>query len=136
MASYRSENRNIAFNVSQIERALKDAQGKVDLLCFGEAFLQGFDSMCWKYETDQDVQEDYYNQLIDMVHELKEITPNFGIFITIYPGVEALLPAAEISDEHINLNAKYNIGDEIKAQIKKFTPEEHRIGLSVKGLTE
>lgn len=34
-----------------------------------------------KYETDQDVQEDYYNQLIDMVHELKEITPAFGIFI-------------------------------------------------------
>lgn len=61
---------------------------------------------------------------------------SFGIFITIYPGVEALLPAAEISDEHINLNSKYNIGDEIKVQIKKFTPEEHRIGLSIKDLAE
>ena len=40
LASYRSENRNTAFNVSQIERALKEAQGKVDLLCFGEAFLR------------------------------------------------------------------------------------------------
>ena len=53
LASYRSENRNTAFNISQIERALKEAQGKVDLLCFGEAFLQGFDSLDWKYETDK-----------------------------------------------------------------------------------
>ncbi|MBE7705652.1 MAG: S1 RNA-binding domain-containing protein [Cyanobacteria bacterium SIG30] len=59
---------------------------------------------------------------------------NFGMFINIFPGVEALLPSAEISDEHVNLNNKYNVGDEIKVQIKKFTPEEHRIGLSIKEL--
>lgn len=37
----------------QIERALKEAAGKADLLCFGEAFLQGFDSLIWEYKTDQ-----------------------------------------------------------------------------------
>jgi small subunit ribosomal protein S1 len=26
----------------------------------------------------------------------------FGVFVTIYPGVEALLPVAEMSDSHIN----------------------------------
>ncbi len=61
---------------------------------------------------------------------------NFGMFITIYPGVEALLPSAEISDEHINLNSKYKVGEEIKVQIKKFTPDEHRIGLSIKDMAE
>ena len=24
-----------------------------DLVCFGEAFLQGFDSLCWDYAVDQ-----------------------------------------------------------------------------------
>ena len=43
----------IAFNISQIEKALSAAQGRVDLLCFGEAFLQGFDSLSWDYETDK-----------------------------------------------------------------------------------
>ena len=39
--------------MSQIERAMKLSEGKTDLLCFGEAFLQGFDSLCWDYDTDQ-----------------------------------------------------------------------------------
>jgi hypothetical protein len=34
-----------------------------------------------RYETDSDVQEEYYGQLIQMVKELKTITPGFGIFI-------------------------------------------------------
>ncbi len=34
-----------------------------------------------KYETDQDIQEEYHRQLIDMVKELKKLTPAFGIFI-------------------------------------------------------
>ena len=55
LVSFRCENRNIPFNLGQIERALKEAGGKADLLCFGEAFLQGFDSLCWEYETDRDM---------------------------------------------------------------------------------
>ena len=55
LVSYRCENRNVAFNMSQIERAMQEAAGKVDLLCFGEAFLQGFDSLCWKYEIDKEM---------------------------------------------------------------------------------
>ena len=53
LASYRCENRDVPFNMSQIEKAMKRSAGKVDLLCFGEAFLQGFDSLCWDYETDR-----------------------------------------------------------------------------------
>ncbi len=34
-----------------------------------------------KYETDADVQEEYYKQLIEMVAQLKEITPHFGMFL-------------------------------------------------------
>lgn len=45
----------MAFNMSQIERAMQEAAGKADLLCFVEAFLQGFDSLCWDYEIDKDM---------------------------------------------------------------------------------
>ncbi len=34
-----------------------------------------------KYETDADVQEEYFRQLTLMVEELKDITPHFGIFL-------------------------------------------------------
>ena len=61
---------------------------------------------------------------------------SFGAFINIYPGVEALLPSSEISDEYVNVNQLYNLGDEIEVLIKKFTPQEHRIGLSVKDIAK
>lgn len=41
--------------MTQIERAMREAQGKVDLLCFGEAYLQGFDSLCWDYTIDKEM---------------------------------------------------------------------------------
>lgn len=55
LVQYRSINNDIPFNLSQIERAAKACAGTVDLLCFGEAFLQGFDSLSWKYEEDKNV---------------------------------------------------------------------------------
>ena len=55
LATYVCKNKDISFNMSQIERAMREAQGKVDLLCFGEAYLQGFDSLCWDYAIDKDI---------------------------------------------------------------------------------
>ena len=54
-AAYRFKNRDIEFNLSQIEKALSECRGKADLLCFGESFLQGFDSLDWIYETDKNM---------------------------------------------------------------------------------
>lgn len=53
LVSFQCENGNVSFNMRQIERALRENEGKVDVLCFGEAFLQGFDSLCWDYDTDK-----------------------------------------------------------------------------------
>jgi len=70
LAVYRSVNNDIAFNISQIEKAMSAAQGTVDLLCLGEAFLQGFDSLSWNYETDRSVavsaDSDVMRHLCDM----------------------------------------------------------------------
>lgn len=59
---------------------------------------------------------------------------SFGAFINIFPGVEALLPASEMSNENVNPFNVYKVGDEVEVLIKKFTPQEHRIALSTKDL--
>lgn len=59
---------------------------------------------------------------------------SFGAFINIFPGVEALLPTSEMSNENVNPFTFFNVGDEVEVLIKKFTPQEHRIALSVKDI--
>lgn len=60
----------------------------------------------------------------------------FGAFINIFPGVEALLPASEMSNENVNPFNMYKVGDEVRVLIKKFTPQEHRIALSTKDIQD
>lgn len=55
LVSYHFRNNDVAFNMSQIEKAMSLVQGNADLLCFGEAFLQGFDALSWDYESDKDI---------------------------------------------------------------------------------
>lgn len=57
---------------------------------------------------------------------------SFGVFVNIFPGVEALLPTQEMKDETQNPFNVFKVGDEIDVMIKKFTPQEHRIALSMK----
>ena len=61
---------------------------------------------------------------------------SFGAFINIFPGVEALLPVAEMKDSNVNPFDIYKNGEEVKVLIKKFTPQEHRIALSVKDINK
>ena len=55
LAPFKFENNNILYNVNKIEKALKEASGKSDIVCFGETFLQGFDSLSWSYEKDKNI---------------------------------------------------------------------------------
>ncbi len=59
---------------------------------------------------------------------------SFGAFINIFPGVEALLPSAEMEPANANPFTIYNVGDEVEVLIKKFTPQEHRIALSIRDM--
>ncbi len=78
LASYRVENKNTEFNISQIERAMKEAEGKVDLLCFGEAVLQGFDSLCWDYDVDKEMAVSTDSKVMN---RLKNLTVRYGMGI-------------------------------------------------------
>ncbi len=70
LASDRFQNKNITFNLSQIEKALQESQGKVDLLCFCETFLQGFDSLCWDYQADKTIAIDQDGVVMDKLCNL------------------------------------------------------------------
>lgn len=47
---------DIEFNLSQMERFAKDSRrAGADLVCFGEAFLQGFNALSWQFDQDKNV---------------------------------------------------------------------------------
>ena len=56
LASARLVNRDLKFNISQIERYMINSQKNgAELICFGETFLQGFDSLSWQFEKDKTI---------------------------------------------------------------------------------
>lgn len=55
LVSYEFNNGKIEYNIEKIEKAIISANGKADLLCFGETFFQGFDSLSWNYEIDKSI---------------------------------------------------------------------------------
>ncbi len=56
LASARIVDRNVSFNLSQMKRCMQEAKGEdADLVCFGEAFLQGFNALSWSFAADQNI---------------------------------------------------------------------------------
>ncbi len=63
---------------------------------------------------------------------------NFGAFIEVAPGVEGLLPRAEITDESNTPKVEdyLKVGEEIEVFVKRFAPNEHRLSLSLKEIKQ
>lgn len=75
LASARVRNNDIAFNLAQLRRYMAQAKAQnADLVCFGEAFLHGFDAFSWEYEKDRaialSVEDELFQQLIRESAEL------------------------------------------------------------------
>jgi 4-hydroxy-3-methylbut-2-enyl diphosphate reductase len=60
----------------------------------------------------------------------------FGAFVEIEPGVEALLPTAEMADRQVKPEDVVSVGQEIRAVIKRFRPEDRRISLSLRDVAQ
>lgn len=84
--------------------------------------------------------EDPWQQIEGQFEEGQIITgtvnkvTGFGAFINIFPGVEALLPVSEMAEENVNPFNRYKVGESVEVLIKKFTPQEHRIALSIRDM--
>lgn len=62
---------------------------------------------------------------------------NFGAFIELEPGVDALVHISQISRKRINKPEDVlNLGDEIKAKILEVNKEDKKIGLSIREVDE
>ncbi len=60
---------------------------------------------------------------------------DFGAFVELLPGVDALLHVSQISRQHVDKPADVlSIGQEIEAKVVDFNAEEHKISLSMKAL--
>lgn len=72
LVSYEFNNGEIEYNIKKIEKAIISANGKADLLCFGETFLQGFDSLPWNYEIDKNIAITKDSFIMDKLKNLSE----------------------------------------------------------------
>ena len=61
---------------------------------------------------------------------------DFGAFVELAPGVDALLHVSQISKDHIEKPADVlKVGDTVEAKVVDFNEEEKKISLSIKALT-
>jgi small subunit ribosomal protein S1 len=68
--------------------------------------------------------------------EINRITP-FGAFIKLSDDINGLIHVSEISSEEVtDPNTVLKVGEKVKAKVIAIEPDEHRVGLSIKALTE
>lgn len=87
------------------------------------------------------MQPDPWKEIEEKFHEGQVVNgtvrkiQTFGAFVQIYPGVDALLPTVEMSETpNIKPEEVVQVGQSVKAIIKKFSPRDHKISLSLRGL--
>ena len=62
---------------------------------------------------------------------------DFGAFVELEPGIDALLHVSQISRERVEKPADVlKVGQEIEAKVVDFKSEEKKISLSIKALTD
>ena len=60
---------------------------------------------------------------------------DFGAFVELEPGVDALLHVSQISHEHVDKPSDIlSVGQEIEAKVVDFNGEDRKISLSMKAL--
>ena len=68
--------------------------------------------------------------------EINKVT-QFGAFMQLNDEINGLIHLTEISEEEVDDATKViNVGDKVKAKIISVDPDEHRIGLSIKALSD
>lgn len=70
---------DIAYNFEKIKKIVKEYFDKVDLIIFGESFLQGFDCLSWKYLKDIEIAID---QESDIIKEIESLCENYQVAVS------------------------------------------------------
>ena len=73
----------------------------------------------------------------DVVEGTVDNIKDYGAFVELEPGVDALLHVSQISKEHVDKPSDVlSVGQEIEAKVVDFNNEDHKISLSMKALEE
>ncbi len=130
LASARIVDRDINYNLSQMERYMKQAKAEgAELVCFGEAFLQGFDALSWQYDEDKKIALPISSRELA---QIKNLTEEIGI--------DALFGYNELENESIYSSCALISGGEIVHNYRRIskgwkeytrTDEHYKEGASV-----
>lgn len=111
LASARIIDKDINYNLSQMERYMREAEGNdADIVCFGEAFLQGFNALSWNYEKDRKTAVTTFS------HEFKKIKA-----LTKEIGIDVLFGYNELEDNVIYSSCVLIAGGEILHNYRRIS---------------
>ena len=146
LASQPTLDDSIALNVNRIEKALASLRKKVDLVAFGESYLQGFNSLKWNFERDRTVAVSVDSQPIKMLRYTAKkysVAVSFGYYElcgeAIYSSYMFIGKNGEIVNNFRRVSKgwkEYDITDEhykVGDGFKTFTYMGKRIALAVCG---
>ena len=72
MAAVGFRNGDISFNVNKMIEIAREYSGRVEMIVFGETFLQGFDSLNWDFEHDSKIAISIHHSIIDVLRKEAE----------------------------------------------------------------
>jgi len=83
LASAPSINNDVEKNVETVQKTAEKYGSRADLICFGEAFLHGFDALSWDYDTDKNIAMAKDSESIDKIKKMAQthqVGIGFGFF--------------------------------------------------------
>mgnify|MGYP002515891491 CR=1 FL=1 len=79
LAALSFRNGDLIYNKNKIVSTIKEYSNKVDLILFGESFLQGFDALTWNFEIDKNIALSKDSKLIK---EIKKLCKKFNVSVS------------------------------------------------------
>ncbi len=110
LASMKFVNGDIDFNLSEIEAAINKVKNECDMLVFGEAFLQGFDSLSWNYQIDKQIalsQNSFYMEYLKSLSKTNKI--------------DLIIPYIELDNDSIYSSAAVIIDGKISYNYRRIS---------------
>lgn len=79
LAALSFKNGDLIYNRNQIVSTIKEYNNKVDLILFGESFLQGFDALTWNFEIDKNIA---CSKDSGIIKEIKQLCKKFKVSVS------------------------------------------------------
>lgn len=121
LAALEFKTNTIEFNKHQIISTLHKYSNEVDMVVFGESFLQGFEALSWQYERDKDIALEVSSDVINDIRQVAkqhQCAVSFGFIEkqnqTIYSSQLTIDKAGQIINHYQRLSTgwKEAIADE------------------------